>query len=219
MPANDDGPDVVDLIKIAVGDTYRVNADGARLHVQVRGSSLMSAKMAYTKAREVTALVGQLQSVGLCGEDIEIEGVHIDVANGSIVKTSEATYTLCATCTSLEMLPSVLGVIASQKQATLQRIEWVYSDEDGQRDEWLEALIEKAKAKALTVSKALGVRIIAMHEFTETSKDSEGPNHYGDAQRSYGRARAQSVDLGIDINHSKEVDLQIEIEYRVTSIQ
>jgi uncharacterized protein YggE len=217
MPQIDDGSNVVDLINITVGDTYRVKADGAKLHVQVRGSSLMSAKMAFTKAKEVAALVGQLQTAGLSLEDIEIEGVHVEVASGSIMKTSEASYTLCATCASLDLLPSILSVISTQKQATLHRVEWVYSDEDFQRDEWLEALIEKAKAKALTVSKALGVRIVALHTFTENTHSPV------DAIRvDLGHVRSmqsKNVDLGIDINHSKEISLQVDVQYRVSSIQ
>src|SRR6187402_3641759 len=56
-----DQPDILSVSMIRSEDLF---ADSARLHIRVRGTSLVSAKMALTKAREVAAFVSQLQTVG-----------------------------------------------------------------------------------------------------------------------------------------------------------
>lgn len=219
MPDNEDA---VDLITISVGETYRVKADRAKLRVEVRGSSMMSANMAQTKSREVAALATQLQSAGLTVNDIEVEGVRVEVGNGSVIKTSEACFTLAVTCPNLELLPAVLTVIASQKQATMRQVDWEYTTEESERERRLEGLIDRAKAKALRLSNALGVRIIALHRFAEAHDDDGFSAQYGGPPTSFKvarRSRSAPIDVGIDINHSKEVDIHVEVQYRVSSIQ
>jgi len=187
--------------------------------------SLVSAKMAVTKAREVAAMVAQLQAVGVTVAEIEVAGVGIDVSAGIVMKTSEVTYALCIACRSLEMMPDILGVIAAQKTAKLSSIEWQYPDETALRAQWLDEAIEEANIKARRIAASLGVQLAGIRQFTDTFHDAERPDIFSDSL-SIGRARRMSepdysqgpapLNIGVNIIHSKSVALQIHVDYRIS---
>ena len=217
MPTND-GSDVVDLIKITVGDTVEVKADAVTLTIDVRGSSLVSANEAQTKVKEVAVLISQLRSTGLAIADIEVAGARLELS-GSTFKIGEPSYTVDVTCRPLELMPSVLEVIASQRQklTNLSACRWSYSGEASLRSEMLDRLIEEAKTKAVRVARSLGVQILAMHRFQEsTNQGSEVKSHYSSKTSSFSN---WSPGNPVEITQSKDVKMQIEIEYRVSSIQ
>ena len=206
-----------DTIHITASYREQVSATHADLFVSVRGSSAFSGNEAMKKAREVSALVDELVRNGVSSEDIHLQGVHVETSSGVLLKSSGAVYRLRVRCTSLDALPVLLDVIASQKNSSLERIEWKYADEAA-RARGLESAIAAAKVKAEKVAAALGVKLLGVFNFTENTYDEESPAHMVSEGRVMKAARAEASEpsLGMDIQHSKYLQVNVEIQYRVS---
>lgn len=210
----------IDLINVSISRQMEVAADRVRLRVYVRGASLFSTAMALTRAREVAQLVEQLSAVGVGNEDIQVVSVNAQVATGMVLKSSEVTYTLSVTCGAIERIPEVLGAITSQKNVQIAGMEWLYPDEQGARAALTDSAILEANDKAKRIAASLGVGLLGVHRFTEKYSGEERQVSYQDYGESVGRYRAkvmpQTVDLGMEISHTKTVELSIDVQYRIS---
>jgi len=208
-----------DTIKISASHKEEISADRAELSVTVKGSSLVSGDAAMKKAKEVNQLVEALTSFGLSPEAIQLQGVHIETSSGALLKSSSATYRLKIKCDKLDQLADLLDIFTSQKNAALERIQWKYPEEAA-RERGLEAAMEKAKSKADKVAKSLGVKLLGVYDLIENLYDEEMPYPPFAAQampmRSAGKA-APEPSLGMDIQHSKTINVSVDIWYRVTA--
>jgi len=216
-----------DTIKISALQREEIFADHAELFVTVKGSSVVSGDQALKKAKEVSQLVEALtgpasskaEGLGLSPEAVQLMGIHIEAASGVLLKSSSATYRLKIKCEKLDQLAEMLDIIATQKNATLERIEWKYPDEAA-RERGMDAALTKAKAKAEKIAKSLGVKLLGVYDFIENIYDEEIPHLQFAAQalpaRAMGKA-ASEPSLGMDIQHSKTVIISVEIWYRVSA--
>jgi uncharacterized protein YggE len=206
-----------DTIKVSANHREEIYASHANLFVTVKGSSVISGNEAMKKAREVSQLVEALTSFGLSPEDIHLQGVRIETASGALLKSSSAIYHLKVHCEKLEQLASLLDIVASQKNATLERIEWKYPEESA-RERGLEAAITQAKAKANKVAASLGVRLLGIYDFIENAYDEERPVPM--PMQAMMKTRAEMAydtpSLDMDIQHSKTIHVNLEIWYRVS---
>ncbi|MEW6085017.1 MAG: SIMPL domain-containing protein [Chloroflexota bacterium] len=208
-----------DTIKVSASHKEEIRASHADLYVTVKGSSLVSGEAAMKKAKEVNQLVEGLTSLGVSPEAIQLQGVHIETSSGALLKSSSATYRLKVQCEKLDMLADLLDAISSQKNATLERIAWKYN-EDEARERGLLTALEKAKSIAEKVAKSLGVKLLGVYDLIENNFDEEMPYPQFAAmqaapKRSVGITPEPS--LGMDIQHSKIVHVNVEIWYRVTA--
>jgi len=207
-----------DTIKISALHREEIFASHANLFVTVRGSSVVSGNEAMKKAREVSQFVEALTGFGLSPEAVQLLGVHIETSSGALLKSSSATYRLRIRVDKLDQLAELLDIIASQKNAVLERIEWKYPEESA-RERGLESAITKGKAKAEKVAAALGVKLLGVYDFMEGTFDEERPIPF-QAQAVMMKSRAAVADepsLGMDIQHSKTVQVNVDIWYRVSS--
>ena len=209
-----------DTIKISALHREEIYANRADLFVTVKGSSVVSGDQALKKAKEVSQLVEALTSFGLSPEAIHLQGVHIETASGALLKSSSATYRLKVRCDKLDQLAEILDIIGGQKNAALERIVWKYNEEEA-RERGLMNALEKAKGKADKVAKSLGVKILGVYDLIENQFDEEMPYPAFAAQaampkRALGIAPGEPS-LGMDIQHSKTVTVNVEIWYRVSS--
>jgi uncharacterized protein YggE len=207
-----------DTIKISAAHKEEISANLADLSVTVRGSSVVSGDQALKKAKEVNQLVEALTSLGLSPEAVQLMGVHIEVASGVLLKSSSATYRLKIKSEKLDQLAELLDIIASQKNAALERIEWKYP-EDEARERGLEAVLAKAKSKADKVAKSLGVKLLGVYDLIENVYDEEMPYPQFAAQAMPAPRMAKAApepSLGMDIQHSKTVIVGVDIWYRVS---
>lgn len=207
-----------DTIKVSALHREEIFASHANLFVTVRGSSVVSGSEAMKKAREVSQLVEALTSFGLSPEAVQLLGVHIETSSGTLLKSSSATYSLRIRVNKLDQIAELLDIIGSQKNAILERIEWKYPEESAQ-ERGLEAAIIKGKAKAEKVAAVLGVKLLGVYDFMEGSFDEERPIPFH-AQAVMMKSRAALADepsLGMDIQHSKTVQVNVDIWYRVSS--
>ena len=207
-----------DTIHVSALFKEEINASHADLFVTVRGSSVVSGNEAMKKAREVSALVDELTRAGVSAENIHLQGVHVETSSGVLLKSSSATYHLRVQCGKLEQLPGLLDIVASQKNAALENIGWKYDDETV-RARGLESAIAAAKSKADKVAASLGVNLLGVYAFTENTFDEEAPLPLlGQAMLMKARPAAAESEpsLGMDIQHSKIIQVNVEIEYRVS---
>ena len=207
-----------DTIKISALHREEIFASHANLFVTVRGSSVVSGNEAMKKAREVSQFVEALTGFGLSPEALQLLGIHIETSSGTLLKSSSATYRLRIRVDKLDQLADLLDIVASQKNAVLERIEWKYPEESA-RESGLESAITKGKAKAEKVAAALGVKLLGVYDFMEGTFDEERPIPF-QAQAVMMKSRAAVADepsLGMDIQHSKTVQVNVDIWYRVSS--
>jgi uncharacterized protein YggE len=211
-----------DTIQISAAQRAEIQATFADLFVTVRGSSLVSGDTALKKAREVNQLVEALTSYGLPAEAIHLQGVHTEAASGAFLRSSSATYRLRLRCEKLEQFADLLGIITEQKNATFERVEWQYPDEEAQ-EQALEKALVKAKAKAQKVAATLGVQLLGIYTMSANAFDQEMPMPQMFAAQAKVMTRGAGVipqaDLGMDIQHSKTLEVRVEVEYRVSAFE
>jgi uncharacterized protein YggE len=209
-----------DTIKVSASHREEIFASHANLYVTIKGSSLVSGNEAMKKAREVSQLVEALTRFGLSQEAIQLQGVRIETASGTLLKSSSATYHLKVKSEQLDQLAPLIDIIAGQKNAALERIEWKYPEEEAQQ-RGLEAAIAKGKAKAERVAAAMDVKLLGVYDFMENTFDEERPPMPFQAKamemRSLG-AVADQPSLSMEVQHSKTVHVSVEIWYRVSSL-
>ena len=207
-----------DTIKVSATHREEIFASHANLFVTVRGSSVVSGNEAMKKAREVSQLVEALTSFGLSSEAVQLLGVHIESSSGTVLKSSSAIYRLRIRSEKVEQIADLLDIIASQKNAILERIEWKYPEESA-HERGLEAAITKVKAKAQQVASALGVKLLGVYDFMEGTFDEERPRMPFQAMEMGMKSRAAVADepsLGMEIQHSKTIQVNVDIWYRVS---
>ena len=209
-----------DTIKVSAFHREEIFASHANLYVTVKGSSLVSGNEAMKKAREVSQLVEALTSFGLSPDAVQLQGVRIETASGTLLKSSSAIYHLKVKTEKLDQLAGLLDIIADQKNASLERIEWRYP-EDEARERGLEAAIAKGKAKAEKVAAAMGVKLLGVYDFMENTYDEERPPMPFHAKAMEMRAARAAVpsepSLDMEVQHSKTVNVNVDIWYRVSS--
>jgi uncharacterized protein YggE len=211
-----------DTIKINASQREEIQATHADLMVAVKGSSLISGDAALKKAKEVSQLVDELTRFGLPPEDIHLQSVYAEASSGALLRSSSATYRLRIRCEKLEQFADLLGIIASQKNATFERVDWKYPDETA-REAALEKALGKAEAKASKVAATLGVKLLGIYSLNENTFDQEAPRAemmtFGAQPKSRSMGVTPQADLGMDIQHSKTVEVHVEIEYRVSEFR
>lgn len=206
-----------DTIKISASHKDEIFADRADLFVTVKGSSLVSGDQAMKKAKEVNQLVEAVTSLGLSPEAVQLMGVRIESSSGALLKSSSAVYRLKIKCGKLEQFADLLDIIASQKNAALERIQWKYP-EDAARERGLETALTMAKAKAEKMAASLGVKLLGVYDFMENTFDEERPPMPFQAMEMKARAvSAPEPSLGMEIQHSKTIHASVDIWYRVSA--
>lgn len=207
-----------DTIKVSAFHREEIFASHANLYVTVKGSSLVSGNEAMKKAREVSQLVEALTSFGLSPDSIHLQGVRIETASGMLLKSSSAIYHLKVKTEKLDQLAGLLDILAEQKNASLDRIEWRYP-EDEARERGLEAAIAKGKSKAEKVAAAMGVKLLGVYDFMENTYDEERPPMPFQAMEMSMKSRAmdEQPSLDMEVQHSKTIHVNVDIWYRVSS--
>jgi uncharacterized protein YggE len=208
-----------DTIKISAFHREEIFASHANLYVTVKGSSVVSGSEAMKKAKEVSQLVEALTRFGLSGDTIQLLGVHIETSSGALLKSSSAMYRLRVKVEKLDQLAELIDIVGSQKNTTLERIEWKYPEEMA-HERGLESAIAKGKAKAEKVAAAMGVKLLGVYDFIENTFDEERPPMPYQAMEMSVKMRAVAADqpsLSMDIQHSKTIQVNVDIWYRVSS--
>jgi len=207
-----------DTIKITASHREEISAASADLFVTVKGSSVVSGGEAMKKAKEVSQLVDELTRFGIPAENIHLQGVHVETSSGVLLKSSSASYRLRVRCDVLSQIADLLDIITSQKNAALERIEWKYPDDEAQ-ERGLGLALVKAKAKAEKVAMSFGVKLLGVYDFLENTMDQESAMQVFFAQpaaKMRGAGMMAEPNLGMDVQHSKTIQINVEVWYRIS---
>ena len=208
-----------DTIKVSAFHREEIFASHANLYVTVKGSSVVSGNEAMKKAKEVSGLVEALTRFGLSPDSIYLQGIRIETSSGALLRSSSAMYHLKIKSEKLDQLAELLDIVAEQKNASLDRIEWKYPEEDA-RERGLEAAIAKGKERAQKVASSLGVQLLGVYDLMENAFDEERPPMPFQAMEMSMKSRAVAPaepSLNMDIQHSKTIQVNVDIWYRVSS--
>ena len=208
-----------DTIKVSAFHREEIFATHANLYVTVKGSSVVSGNEAMKKAKEVSQLIEALTRFGLSPDAVQLQGVRLETSSGTLLKSSSAVYHLKIKSEKLEQIAGLLDIIAEQKNASLNRIEWKYP-EDAARDHGLELAIAKGKERAEKVAATLGVKLLGVYDFMENTFDEERPPMMPyQAMEMSMKTRAAAPagpSLDMEVQHSKTVHVNVDIWYRVS---
>ena len=208
-----------DTIKVSAFHREEIFATHANLYVTVKGSSVVSGNEAMKKAKEVSQLVEALTRFGLSPDAVQLQGARLETSSGTLLKSSSAVYHLKIKSEKLEQIAGLLDIIAEQKNASLNRIEWKYP-EDAARDHGLELAIAKGKERAEKVAATLGVKLLGVYDFMENTFDEERPPMMPyQAMEMSMKTRAAAPagpSLDMEVQHSKTVHVNVDIWYRVS---
>jgi uncharacterized protein YggE len=207
-----------DTIKVSAFHKEEIFASHANLYVTVKGSSLVSGNEAMKKAREVSQLVEALTSFGLSRDAIHLQGIRIETASGTLLKSSSAVYHLKVKTDTVDQIPGLLDILAGQKNVSLDRIEWKYPEEEA-RDRGLESAIAKGKSKAEKVAATMGVKLLGVYDFMENTFDEDRPPRPYQTMEMSMKSRAAMADqpsLDMEVQHSKTIHVNVDIWYRVS---
>src|SRR5215831_13012756 len=167
----DDGRSPPDVVVITDRYEEDVVADHADLLVTVEGSSLVTGRAALKKAKEVSALVEELERNGLSLEKIRLEGVRAEVSSGLLGSSSAASYRLRIRCDDLERLPAILGAVTGARNTRLEQLEWRYPETAERQARRLATAIAQANTLAAAAAEALGTRVVGVHRLIEQRLD------------------------------------------------
>lgn len=210
-----------DTIKVSASHREEIFASHANLYVTIKGSSVFSGNEAMKKAREVSQFVEALTRYGLSSDAVQLQGVRIETSSGPVLKSSSAVYRLKIKTEKVDQLAELLDLIAEQRNAALERIEWKYPEEEA-RERGLEAALALGKEKAARVAASLGVRLLGVYDFMENTFDEERPPMPFQTMEMNMKARAavaEQPSLNMEIQHSKTVQVNVEIWYRVSELE
>jgi uncharacterized protein YggE len=207
-------------ISITATRQQEISADKADVQVTIKGSSVVTGSAALKKAKEVNELVTALLAIGVKEDELSLRGIQVQSSNGVLTRSSSASYTLRIRCSRLELLGEILGAISAQKNVTLDHVGWRYPDLKPLQKEWLDSCIAEARERAAHIAGALGVKLLALHGFTEVWNDSEDTSPIRRAVPAAAlRAKVQElsleVDLGFNLSHSKMVEQRVDLTYVV----
>ncbi len=211
--------ETVNSITVQEAQTHEVAADRADLFVTIEGTSYFAGGEALKKAREVAQLVFDLTAFGLPQDAIFLQSVSADVRGGTLAKNSSAHYRLRIHCADLTQLADLIGIVAAQKNAALSSLAWGYPDGDALHDDWLLACIARVNDKAAKIAAALGIRILGVAAFSETLTDPEAVQARRPAPAGEGpmmMRRMSSENLGLEVSHTKTVQVSVKVDYLVS---
>lgn len=208
-----------DTIKISTSYREEISATHADLFVTVKGSSVVSGNEAMKKAKEVSQLVDELTRFGIPAVNIHLQGVRVETSSGALLKSSSASYRLRIKCEALGQIAELLDIVTSQKNSVLERVDWKYPDEEV-RERGLEFALTKAKSKAEKVAASLGVKLLGVYDFIENIVEQETPTMHSFLPQTAAKTRSAGMlaepNLGMDVQHSKTIHVNVDIWYRVS---
>ena len=208
------------VMRVTASEKTELLAQRARLHVQIEGETFVLGNAALTRSREVAEMVGRLREFGLQDEDIQVASVYSKTQSGLLGKSSRAVFKLRIAVSDLDKLPDYMGVLTSQKNLELERLEWLY-DEDAALLELSSKAIAKAHAKAQAMAGAIGYQVTGIRSCSDSNELPQTADlYFHGAAAAPARSRAQSapLEVGTEFKASKEVGSSVTVEFTVAKI-
>jgi uncharacterized protein YggE len=211
-------PDTITTLTQAKAE---LEADAADIYFTVAGSALFSGEQAFKRAKEVKLLTELLIESGIEENQIKLRNVRVDSSSFALIKSSSANYSLKVAKVDLEKLSDVLGIIGAQKNCTMNWLEWIYSRQEELRNELRATALREAIELAKQDAAILMVELEGIYNLEEQARHDSVSREYIGADEDFAlsamkRKRAASVDLGIALGNTTDVQVRLRTEFRVS---
>ena len=204
------------ILRVTARESRQVPAVSAKLHLRIEGETFVMGNAVTQRSREVRELVTALKTFGITDEDVSVEGVQAKLNQGLLAKGTKVTFNLTVQARDISMIGDLLGAVANARHAELERIEWVFDDEEIALELSGKAM-GKAQRKASAMAAAIGhavVSIRAASDSLELPDISDVVLHDGDFPMQRARV-SKSVDLGTEFKATREITAVVSAEFVV----
>ena len=210
-----------DTIAVRIVSEVDLDADTADLTMVVEGATVFSGAEALRKAKELRTLVDALKAAGIDENRVKLRSVQINSQSFALIKASSAKYVVSIKSVTVELLPTILSLVASQKGAKLSRLTWNYGELKATRRRLRHEALTEALQQARRDAEALEVEVLGIHQLTEETRGRDyEPEHIAGDSAGFLAARGQSAPeaLGFHLGNSTTVRLDLRAEFRVGPI-
>lgn len=213
------------VIKVSETEKTEIMASSAKLHITVEEQNFIFGNAVLEKCEEVKRLVTDIKNFGVEDKDITVKNVYFDIESGLFSKSSVGKYKIAIAIAKLQSLGDILGSIAVQKTVRLDRLEWIFGQENEQKLELSKQAIVRAERKARAMVEAIGFKIIGIKscsdsiDFPTDALEVNFDRIYGsgDSARRRRAASAQ-MDIGTDFKATKEISATVTVEFTIDRV-
>jgi uncharacterized protein YggE len=207
------------ILRVTARETTEVTASSAKLHLRIEGETFVMGNAVLQRSREVRELVTALKSFGVTDEDVQVEGVQAKLNQGLLVKGTKVVFNLLIKARDISILADLLGVIANARHAELERIEWVFQDDEIALQLSSQAMV-KAHRKASTMAAAIQYEIIGIRSASDSLELPDVSDVVLHAQDFMLMERARvpkggRMDLGTEFKATREIAAVVSAEFMV----
>ncbi len=166
-------------IEVSHQETGYISATGATLYLTIEGEKFFAGTAALKQAVELRKLMDGLLGCGIKEDQVGIESIFAEVHKGLLSKSSRAKYSLFVECKDSAVIPGILDTVTNQKDCTLNRLQWDYSDNEETINGWIKAGTEKVRQRAVVMAAAAGSEIVGINSLKVDVVDPSAPTaHY-----------------------------------------
>jgi uncharacterized protein YggE len=207
------------ILRVTARESTQVPAVSAKLYLRIEGETFVMGNAVTQRSREVRELVTALKTFGISDEDVSVEGVQARLNQGLLAKGTKVVFNLIVNARDIAAIGDLLGAVANARHAELERIEWVFNDEETALELSSKAMA-KAHRKASTMAAAIQYAVVgirAASDSLELPDVSDVVLHNGDFMLME-RARAPKggrVDLGTEFKATREIAAVVSAEFIV----
>jgi uncharacterized protein YggE len=206
------------ILRVTATERADVTAASAKLHLRVEGETFLIGNAVTQRSREVRDLVATLKTFGVTDAEVSVEGVQAKLNQGLLTKGTKVTFELTVTARDVAAIGDLLGVIANARHAELERVEWVFDDDEIALELSSKAMA-KAHRKASTMAAAIGyvvVGIRAVSDSLELPKVQDvdmGMVVDWMGQEMERSSRSRKVDVGTEFKATREIAAVVSAEF------
>ena len=206
------------ILRVTARETTKVTASSAKLHLRIEGETFVMGNAVTQRSREVRELVAALKAFGITDDDVNVAGVQAKLNQGFLTKGTKVIFNLLVTAQDIAVIGDLLGAIANARHAELERIEWVFENEEIALELSGRAM-GKAQRKASTMAAAIGHVIVGLRaasDSLELPDVSDVVLHAQDLLMERSRiAPGGRVDLGTEFKATREIAVVVSAEFMV----
>jgi uncharacterized protein YggE len=205
------------ILRVTARESTQVPALSAKLHLRIEGETFVMGNAVTQRSREVRELVTALKTFGISDEDVSVEGVQAKLNQGLLSKGTKVTFKLIVLARDISAIGDLLGAVANARHAELERIEWVFDDDEIALELSSKAMA-KAHRKASTMAAAIQYSVVgirAASDSLELPDVSDVILHDAEPMMMQRARVSKSMDLGTEFKATREITAVISAEFIV----
>jgi uncharacterized protein YggE len=207
------------ILRVSARETTEITASSGKLHLRIEGETFVMGNAVMQRSREVRELVMTLKNFSIADEDVNVAGVQAKLNQGLLAKGTKVVFNLIIHARDISVLGDLLGAVANARHAELERIEWVFDDEEVALELSSKAMA-KAHRKASTMAAAIQYAVVGIRAASDSLElpDISDVVLHGQDFMLMERSRiapGSRVDLGTEFKATREITVVVSAEFMV----